>query len=357
MSADRLERKTRPASYIAVAAGLAAFGIVALAKKKPKHSFEGNAVLITGGSRGLGLILARDLVKEGARVAIAARDQEEIARALNDLAGIGGEVTGILCDVRSREDATRAVEECVKRFGSIDCLINDAGIIQTGPLEAQTEEDFRDAMDTHFWGPYYTMQAAVEHMRSKRSGRIVNISSIGGKVAVPHLAPYCASKFALSGLSSAMNVELAKDGIVVTTVYPGLMRTGSHINAEFKGQNKKEFALFSIVDALPISSINAERAAAKILQASREGKAELIISVQAKAAAKFNALFPEAMSTILATTNGLLPNAGENGTAKFKGLESTSALSPSILTAHIDEASRENNELESPTAVVSSPVS
>ena len=355
MSIKTGDRTARPASYFAIAAGLAAFGFVAMAARKhKKHSFNGDAVLITGGSRGLGLIMARALVKEGARVAIVARDEEEIARAIDDLASIGGEVTGIICDVRSRTDAERAVAECVKRLGSIDCLINDAGIIQTGPLETQTEKDFRDAMDTHFWGPFYTMQAAIEYMRSAGGGRMINISSIGGKIAVPHLAPYCASKFALAGLSSAMNAELAKDGIVVTTVYPGLMRTGSHINAEFKGQHEKEFALFSLVNAMPVSSINAERAAEKVLEASRCGRAEIVISVQAKAAVTFNALFPEAMSTILATTNRFLPGPGESGTAKFKGRESTSALSPSIFTAHIDEASKENNESESGTRVLSS---
>jgi short-subunit dehydrogenase len=200
-------------------------------------------------------------------------------------------------------------------------------------------------MNTHFWGPYYMMQAALKHMRPAKYGRIINVSSIGGKIAVPHLAPYCASKFALSGLSSAMRVELAKDGIVVTSIYPGLMRTGSHLNAEFKGQNEKEFALFSLSNAFPLSSINAERAASKILEASRRGDAEAIISVQAKAAAKLHALFPEASAAVLATINHLLPN--ENGDrSKHKGIDSGSAVSPSVLTAHIDAASVENNELE-----------
>lgn len=278
-------------------------------------------------------------------MAIAARDQEEIARAIDDLASLGGQVTGIICDVTKKNDCERAVSECISRLGSIDCLINDAGIIQMGPLEVQTDEDFRDAMDTHFWGPYYMMQAAIPHMRAEEYGRIINISSIGGKIAVPHLAPYCASKFALSGLSSAMRVELAKDGIVVTSIYPGLMRTGSHVNAEFKGQNEKEYALFSLSNAFPLSSINAERAASQILEASRRGEAEAIISVQAKAAAKLHALFPEASATVLATLNHLLPE--ENGDrSKHKGIDSASSVSPSVLTAHIDESSTENNELD-----------
>jgi short-subunit dehydrogenase len=189
------------------------------------------------------------------------------------------------------------------------------------------------------------MQAAVRYMRPEKYGRIINISSIGGKIAVPHLTPYCASKFALSGLSSGMRVELAKDGVVVTSIYPGLMRTGSHLNAEFKGQNEKEFTIFSLSNALPLSSINAERAASKILEASRRGDAEAIISVQAKTAAKLHALFPEASASMLEAVNYFLP--AENGDrSKHKGIESASALSPSMLTAHIDSAATENNELE-----------
>ena len=345
MDQSIVRSESRPAGYILVAAGLAAVGALTFLSRRKRHSFKDDAVLITGGSRGLGLIMARELVREGARVAIAARDQEEIARAIDDLASLGGQVTGIICDVTNKAECERAVDECVSRLGSIDCLINDAGIIQMGPLEVQTDKDFEDAMNTHFWGPYYMMQAALRYMRPEKYGRIINISSIGGKIAVPHLAPYCASKFALSGLSSAMRVELAKDGIVVTSIYPGLMRTGSHLNAEFKGQNEKEFAYFSLSNAFPLSSINAERASSKILEASRRGDAEAIISVQAKTAAKFQALFPEAAATVLAAANHLLP--AENGDrSKHKGIESGSALSPSVLTAHIDSAAVENNELE-----------
>src|ERR687891_1372920 len=105
------------------------------------------------------------------------------------------------------------------------------------------------------------MHAVIPLMKRQSYGRIVNIASIGGKVAVPHLLPYVASKFALVGLSEGMRAELLKDGIYVTTVSPGLMRTGSHLNAFFKGQHKKEYALFSIANALPLFSTSSKRAA------------------------------------------------------------------------------------------------
>ncbi len=144
--------------------------------------------------------------------------------------------------------------------------------------------DFEQAMAVHFWGPLQTMTAAIPVMRRQRFGRIVNVSSIGGKIGVPHLTPYCASKFALTGLSDSMRAEIAKDGIHVTTVCPGMMRTGSPFNAWFKGRHREEFAWFAIADSLPVGSIDAARAASQIVDACRHGDAELVISWPAKLA-------------------------------------------------------------------------
>jgi len=201
-------------------------------------------------------------------------------------------------------------------------------------------------MAVHFWGAFYTMNAVLPEMKRRGEGRIVNISSIGGKMNVPHLAPYCASKFALVGLSGAMRLELVKDNIYVTTVCPGLMRTGSHVNAIFKGQNKKEFAWFSIGNALPVSSIGAERAAEQIVEATRRGDAELIVSIQAKLAAKANALLPEMTAEISEMINRILPSAGGIGEGHALGRESESFISPSFLTALADKEIYQNNELE-----------
>ena len=135
-----------------------------------------------------------------------------------------------------REDVERAISQTIGHYGSIDVLINNAGIIQVGPLDHMKLSDYDDAMKTHFWGPLFLVLAVLPHMRNQGGGRIVNISSIGGRISVPHLVPYSASKFALAGLSDGLRAELARDQIVVTTVCPGLMRIGSPINAAFKGQ-------------------------------------------------------------------------------------------------------------------------
>ena len=329
------------------------FGMIAvpaflllLRAPKDKFDFAGKVVFITGGSRGLGLILARKFVDKGAKVAICARDAVELSRARLDLEERGAEVFVTTCDVRNQAEVNRVVEDIRAHFGRIDVLVNNAGIIQVGPLETQTQEDFANSMAVHFWGPFFLMQAILPYMRRQGEGRIINISSIGGKIAVPHLAPYCAGKFALAGLSSAMHSELVNENIIVTTVYPGLMRTGSHINATFKGQNEKEFALFSLSNATPLSSIDAERAADQIINASFRGDSELVISIQAKLAVKLQALFPNTTSNVLAFFNRLLPEDGGIGKGYATGLESSSFISPSILTAAIDRASVKNNELK-----------
>jgi len=315
-------------------------------KKQKEFQFRDKVVLITGGSRGLGLVLARQFADEAAKLAICARDAEELERAKDDLETHGAEVFAEVCDVRNQSEVEDFVESVVSQFGRIDVLINNAGVIQVAPLENQTQKDFEEAMRVHFWGAFYTMQAVIPILKRQGAGRIVNISSIGGKVAIPHLAPYSASKFALVGLSSAMRGELAKDNIYVTTVCPGLMRTGSHVNATFKGQNELEFAWFSLGDATPLTSISAESAAEQIVEATRRGDAELIISVQAKILAKMNALLPELTAEILGLANHFLPSAGGIGENYATGLESTSAVSPSFLTSSIDAAAQNNNELE-----------
>lgn len=327
--------------------GLGALAVLSSFRKSRRHyDFKDKVVLITGGSRGLGLVLARLLADEGARLAICARNSEELKRAETDLENHQAEVFDVVCDLRNPLEIEQMIKAVRARYGQIDVLINNAGVIQVGPLELQTEEDFEEAMNVHFWAPFYTMQAVLPEMRERREGRIVNIASIGGKVPVPHLVPYCASKFALVGLSSAMRTELVKDNIFVTTVCPGLMRTGSPVNALFKGQNEKEYAWFTIGDSLPLTSISAERAASQIIETARRGDAELVISIQARLATKFYGLFPNLSSEIAALVNEFLPAPGGIGKAKTRGKESQSWLAPSILTTLSDQAAVKNNELK-----------
>ena len=310
------------------------------------YDLKDKTVLITGGSRGLGLVMAREFAREGSRLVLCARDEQELQQAKADVEEFGVDVMTVACDVTNRDAVNKMIADVNDQFGTIDVLVNNAGVIQVGPLEVMTMEDFERAMQSHFWGPLNTIMAVLPSMRQKKSGRIVNISSIGGKVSVPHLVPYSASKFALVGLSKGLRAELLKDGISVTTVCPGLMRTGSPRNADFKGKHRYEYAWFSISDSIPLLTVSAEYAARQVVRACKRGQAELIISVPAKLAATFDALFPEMMSQMLGLANQLLPAPGGVGTQNVKGRQSASAWSPSWLTTLSEEAALRNNEVQ-----------
>lgn len=307
--------------------------------------FQDKVVIVTGGSRGLGLALTRRLARMGARVAILARDERDLERAREDLRRRDLDALAIRCDVRDPNQVEAAVRAVARELGPVDVLINNAGVIQVGPMETMTREDYDDALRTHFWGPLNMTLAVLPSMRERKSGRIVNISSFGGKVAVPHLLPYTASKFALVGLSEGLRSELKKDGIRVTTVCPGLMRTGSAYNAYFKGQHREEFTWFVIGASLPILSISAERAASMILLATRLGRAEIMPSWVAKLAARFHGMFPGLTAGVLGLVNRLLPEPNGIGTRRARGFDSQTQLSSSFLTILTQRAAREYNEL------------
>ena len=335
---------------IGLAAGIgAAVMATRLSRARLGISFEGRVVVVTGGSRGLGLVIARMLIDEGARVVLLARDMTELERARTELEARGsGEVMTLRCDVRRRADVRAAVDMIVERWRTIDVLINNAGVIQVGPLDHMSREDFENAMATHFWGPLHLMLETVPIMRHRGFGRIVNIASIGGRIAVPHLAPYSASKFALVGLSDALRAELDPHGIRVTTVAPGLMRTGSPVNADFKGQHDEEYAWFKVSSSIPGLTIAAERAARKIVDACRYGDPSLTITPAAKAAAVANVVMPATVARAMMLVTRMLPAAtGMSGDVVKKGIQSEAKTrwTPSLATRLSDTAAIANNEV------------
>ena len=308
--------------------------------------FSGSSVVIFGGSRGLGLVLARELAAEGARLTLVARDADELDRARQELDDRGAWIMTVACDIRQREQVESAIAQAAAHNGGIDVLINDAGIIQVGPLEHMTLDDFHNAMATHFWGPLQAITAARPHLQRSSLARIVNISSIGGKLAMPHLLPYSASKFALTGLSEGLSAELAREGITVTTVCPGLMRTGSTYNASFKGRHRQEFTWFHVADSLPGLSIDARSAARQVIEACRRGDPTLTITQAARCAVVMNAMFPNLVARAMRLVNAMLPSPDvQAGLDSRSGWQSTTRLAPSVLTRLSDRATRENNEV------------
>jgi NAD(P)-dependent dehydrogenase (short-subunit alcohol dehydrogenase family) len=309
------------------------------------YTVRGKTALITGGSRGLGLALAREFAARGARVAICGRDPESLERARASLARAGGEVVALPCDVTDQNSVQSLVEEVRRRLGPLDILINNAGVIEVGPAETMSLADFEEAMGTNFWGMVYPTLAVLPEMRERRTGRIVNITSIGGKLGIPHLLPYSASKFAAVGFSQGLRTEVAADGIKVVTVVPGLMRTGSPRNAIFRGQHRSEYAWFSISDSLPGLSVSAESAARRIVEACRRGDAEVLFPITTRIAAVAGAIAPNATIGVLELVDRLLPGAGERARGRRSGAESQSWLSPSWLTRLGVRAARKYNQM------------
>jgi NAD(P)-dependent dehydrogenase (short-subunit alcohol dehydrogenase family) len=331
-----------------LAALTAAYGAYrAVTAYSRRFDFAGKTVVITGGSRGLGLVLARQLADQGARLAICSRHEDQLRRAAHELRGRGARVVSEPCDLTDPEQVATFFAHVRRQLGPVDVLINNAGVIGVGPLEMMTAVDYAETMGIHFWAPLRTMEQVLPDMRASGGGRIVNIASFGGRVAVPHLAPYCASKFALVGLSHGYRAELAREGIYVTTVCPGLMRTGSHRHALFKGRHRAEYTWFSLGASAPVGAMAAERAAAQILRACRYGKAQATLSLPARAAEIAAAIAPELIADLTSLVVRALPSTDgpDNiGAAKAEGQDSTSAWSPSLATVLGERAAVRNNE-------------
>lgn len=333
------------APRIALGAGIGlGFAGWRLLRRIRRMDLHGQIVLITGGARGLGFALAQEFGRQGALLVICARDANEVAVASDELRRQGIEVRGVQCDVSRPDDVRHMVRAALERFGRIDVLVNNAGIIIVGPVRNQRLEDFQEAMDIIFWGAVHTTNAVLPHMLERHAGRIVNVASIGGKVSVPHLLPYSGAKFALVGYSEGLRSELAKDGIKVTTVVPGLMRTGSYVNALFTGQHHKEYTWFSLGDSLPMLTISARRAARQIVNAAREGRTELVISWQAQLLARLHGIFPGITTNLLGLVNRFLPAASEGQPPRFSGRQSETALTRSFVTGLSQRAMHQLNQ-------------
>ena len=309
------------------------------------YDLKGKVVLVTGGSRGLGLVLARQLAAKGARLAICARTPEQLGQAHVELESLGAEVISMTVDVTDQRQVKAMIIDILEHYGRLDVLINNAGIVQVGPQENMGVNEYEQAMRANFWSALYTMLAVIPYFKEQGGGRIVNVTSIGGKIAVPHLLPYTASKFALVGLSEGMNAELKKDNILVTTVVPNLMRTGSPRNVTVKGDHEAEYAWFKLADSSTFLSQSAETAAAEIIKAIEQGESEAILSATAKVATILQGFAPGWMNLLMGIANKLLlPDTVAGGDVSKKGYESESTLSIGGTSRKSDQEALKNNE-------------
>ena len=269
----------------------------------------GTAAIVTGGSRGLGLAIARELGRRGCRLVICARDAAQLNRAADMLRADGAEVTAVPCDITAAGAPQLLIDAAVTRYGRLGVVVNNAGIIQVGPLASLEFRDVEEAVATMALAPARLALAAVPVLRAGGGGRIVNITSVGGKVSVPHLLPYCMAKFAAVAFSEGLRAELGRGPVTVTTAVPGLMRTGSHVAALFRGQQEKEFTWFGLGASLPLLSMDAERAARRIVAAALAGKPEVILTPAAQLGARGAAVFPGLTARLLHLAAMGLPGA------------------------------------------------
>jgi NAD(P)-dependent dehydrogenase (short-subunit alcohol dehydrogenase family) len=307
----RSDRRARLA--LAGATAAVTLGVREAIARAREADLRGEVAFVTGGTRGLGLLLARQLGREGCRVAICGRDEEQLQRAIEDLREHDIEALGVVCDVADPASVEDAVGRITRELGPIGILINNAGVIAVGSMDENTADDFRFAHDILFWGVLYPTLAVLPSMRARRRGRIANITSIAARISVPHLVPYSTAKFAALGLSEGLRAELRQDGIIVTSIVPGLMRTGSYRNALFKRPRDREFTWFALASTLPVITIDAERAASQIVRALKRGEAERTLSVPALLAARVHGLFPGATTDLLAIVSRFLPREPGGG--------------------------------------------
>ncbi len=355
-----LSRRARNAGGVLIGGAALAGGVmlgaaaiaavtVAAGRKVARKRLQGKVVLITGSSRGLGLAIAEEFAQRGARVVLTARDHDELERARLLLINRGfaegpDQVLAVPADLRKPEEAEYLIHRVTEAWGGIDVLVNNAGIITVGPIENQTAQDFREVMNTNFFSGLHCTLSVLPQMLNRRDGAIVNITSIGGKVAVPHLLPYTASKFAATGFSEGLHAELRGKGVHVLTVCPGLMRTGSHVNALFSGDAEKEYRWFSLGASTPGASTSARNAARKIVRALLARETEIAITPQAILAARLGNVSPELTGVAMSLMNRLLPAAVEGNSAPSRGMD-VRGLEPAT-AAHLGwAAARRYNEV------------
>ncbi|WP_188893156.1 SDR family NAD(P)-dependent oxidoreductase [Microlunatus endophyticus] len=261
---------------------------------------------VAGGSRGLGYALAGELGRAGYHVVISARTQTDLARAANQLRAAGAEVTTRVHDVRDAAGARDLVQEIESRYGSIETVISVAGVITVGPVP-DLAEAYDESLDIMLRGPINVVHAVLPGMRERRRGRIGIVTSIAGVIPVPHLLAYSAAKHGAVGFARGLSEELTGSGITVSTIIPGLMRTGGHWQAGYVGRSEQEYAWFTGLSALPIVAMDASRAARIIAAGVAAGRRKIIFTLPARLGDFVYRLSPVGVGTVVGAAGRLLP--------------------------------------------------
>lgn len=242
-------------------------------------------ILITGASQGIGRALALEAAKRGARVLAAARSEDLLA----DLAKEAGTIHTVLADVTSPEDRQKMVDAARDQLGGLDVLINNAGIGATGHFADAAPERLRKIFEVNVFGTSETTRVCLPLLREGRTPAILNVSSIAARCGLPARSEYCASKFAVQGFSEALRAELAKDGIDVLLVNPGLTQTNFSKNMlEQKAKVQMDH----------LRGMTAEEVARRTLDALAKGKREVTFTFKGKLLVLVNRFLPWLVSFI-----------------------------------------------------------
>lgn len=291
---------------LGVLAGLG--GRAALAARRSRRiDLRGRVVVVTGGGRGLGFAISRAFLKHGCKLAICGRDGEEVAKAVASFSRGGADVFGTVCDASEPTQVDAFIAGVIDRFGAIDVLVNNAGQCFVGPAVDLRPEDVEAALRNIFWVHFYPTAAVLAHMRSRGFGRIVNITSIGGKVPIPHQAAYAVGKYAATGWSETLAVELAKEGVLVSTITPPPLKDGAPLHVHFGGDEEAEFQWFTRMLTAPWSATDADRTARAVVDAAMHGDPERAISATSWLLQRLQGLAPGVMTRLLALADRRMP--------------------------------------------------
>ena len=249
----------------------------------PRRTIAGSRMLITGASQGLGRALALEAVKQGAKVLAAARNAELLGELTSEARAAGGSIHTVVADVTSAEDRRKMVEAAEQAFGGLDILVNNAGIGATGHFADVSFEHLRKIFEVNFFGTTETIRAFLPVLKRGNKPAIVNISSIAGKRGIPARSHYSSSKFAVQGFSEAIRAELAKDGVDVLIVSPGLTQTNFSKNML---EQKAKIQLDHM------RGMTSEEVARATLRAIAKGKNETTLSLKGRLLVLVARFFP-----------------------------------------------------------------
>src|SRR5687768_8723624 len=237
----------RQRTILSTLAGLVAATAFAsmLRRRSRRLDLRERVAVVTGGGRGLGLAITRELLARGCRVAICGRDGALIERSVAALRARGFDVFGMACDASAPDQVQRFVQSVIAHYGKIDLLVNNAGQCFVGPAAELSPSDMEKALRNIFWAQYHPTTAVLPHMRARLLGRIANVTSFGGIVPLPHQSAYVAGKYAATGWSRTLAIELRKEGVLVSTITPPPLRDGAPLYVHFNGDVEGEFSWFT----------------------------------------------------------------------------------------------------------------